>query len=119
MTEDQIPSWSWHQARLTPTTIAILTRLDALRCEHPILWALCTASTPCPSISIANRLGMPHEPVLYELRRYKKENLVTDRESPRGIVWRLLSRDHLELWSHTSNLRYNNRINIDNRGNEG
>lgn len=87
----------WHEDHsLTPEQATILTALDDLRTDRPVLWAMVMGKTT--SHSIAKYLAYPQDWVLIILRGYKKNTIVTDHETPKwGMVW-IIADDEKELW---------------------
>jgi hypothetical protein len=62
-----------------------LNRLDDLRVEDPILWAMvCGVRT---SRSISGRITWPHDYTLFKLREYKRDYRVIDTEGKRSVEW--------------------------------
>lgn len=109
MNPDQIPDWEWHN--LPDEDMRILDALDDLRRDEPIVWAMVLGHRN--SHRIAQSLGMPHETVLYELRRYKRREITIDEQLDSGIVWRLLDDHHLELRRWVAALRKKDRLDRD------
>lgn len=84
---------------ITPEQADYLSRLDLLRSEEPILWALIQGQLT--SDTIAKYIAWPHDYVLGRLRIMKKEGLVWDSEAKAGIVWHIVEGaeyHELRLW---------------------
>lgn len=63
----------------------MLTGLDLLRTQEPVLWALILGLRT--SETIAKHIGWPHHWVLGTLRQYKERGLVSDHEGRSSVVW--------------------------------
>lgn len=64
-----------------------LTTLDRLRCEAPLVWMILIGVSR--SKDMAARLGWPHDYVMIELRRLKKESVVWDEQGAASMLWRI------------------------------
>lgn len=84
---------------ITPEQADYLSRLDILRAEEPILWALINGKVT--SLTICKDINWPHDYVLGRLRIMKQEGLVWDSEGPRSIHWHMVEGaeyHELRLW---------------------
>lgn len=77
-----------------------LHTLDRIRLEHPIIHTMIMGTRT--AISMTHKIGWPKANITWQLRQYKKEGLVYDREGLRSIEW-LLTLDpegylHLKEW---------------------
>lgn len=108
--QPQTPDWEWHNLTDQPR-LDNLELLDRLRTLSPILWGLITSTKPPTALALANRLALPREPTLYELRRYKSDYLVYDEAlASTGMVWKLLDEEYLDLQNWVKDLRRTNRL---------
>lgn len=90
---------NWHADRDLSTEDAdALEQLEELRCYDPIIWAI--TSGIMTSRSIAKLIHWPHDWVMIELKRLKKEGIVWDSEGRRSILWQLTDGgdQHLRGW---------------------
>lgn len=76
----------WHDdIDLTPEQATYLNRLDELRLDDPILWAMTQGVRT--SRGIASRITWPHDYTLHTLRQYKRDYRVIDTEGRRSVEW--------------------------------
>lgn len=87
-----------------PDNLDNLTELDRLRCEAPLVWMILIGVTR--SRDMAARLGWPHDYVMIELRRLKKESVVWDEQGARSMLWRIHPSEidllRLDAWRRSS-----------------
>lgn len=88
-----------------------LERLDDLRADYPVIWALCVGHRT--SKAIAHALGVPRPLVLTELRQLKRGGWVHDEQAPSSVVWKLERADHLELYEWVRAMRRAEKHGVD------
>lgn len=87
--------WPWadvlepHQMKHLDNIIA----LEDLRLDYPIVWMVLTGHSD--SRDIAAKLGWPHELVMVELRRHKKDRLLIDVQGQSKMLW--------QVWADVTN----------------
>lgn len=85
-----MPEYLWLTREEEFTHGPKLDELDELRREDPVLWLVVTAEQPTTPRAIARKMGWPHDIVLQELRKLKREGYVVDAENKtegRAMVW--------------------------------
>lgn len=90
-----MPEYPWLTREEELTHGPMLDWLDELRREDPILWLVLVGGRPTTPRAIACKLGWPHDIVLRELRKLKREGYVIDAENNiegRAMVWEVTTR---------------------------
>jgi hypothetical protein len=74
----------------------MLEDLEGLRLTRPILHTMVMGIKTVPSM--ARRIGWPHDHIIWQLREYKGEGLVADREGRRAVEWYITIGAPEDLW---------------------
>lgn len=91
-----LPHWS-NDDSIEAADADVLEQLDLLRVRQPIIHQLIMGRKT--AASMATILGWPKDHITWQLREYKKEGLVYDREGIRSIEWLIYgdSQGYLDL----------------------
>jgi hypothetical protein len=100
MTDHTVTLWNWpDDMDVTPENADCLEKLDIIRIEQPIIHILIMGTRTV--VNMAVRIGWPTQHILWQLREYKKQGLVFDREGIKSVEWYFTmnpaARDFLEM----------------------